>query len=430
MQIITNDILKENLYHEKLENNLNVFFMPKKGFTKKYAIFATDYGSNDLEFISPFDKTHISLNDGIAHFLEHKMFEQPDGMDAFAKFSEFGANANAFTNFNMTAYLFATTDNFYDSLNHLISYVQTPHFTDENVEKEKGIIAQEIKMYEDNADWQLFFNTLKAMYINHHNNIDIAGTVESIYKITKEELYSCYNAFYSPSNMAVFVIGDLEWEEVKASIIKTVKDDNKFSGKIQRINKPEPDRINMKKISQKMEVSIPMFCLGYKDKMQKDLEGSEVLHKSICTDIILDCIFKKGSDLNEKLYMQQLIYESLSCDYSSHNDFGYTTISGETRDLEKTIGIIKDTLEKYKIDGISESDFKRIKKMKIGSFIRSFDSIENIANSFLGYFFEGINYFDILGKMEKITIEDVNDRLREHFDEEMSVTSLIEPKEN
>lgn len=430
MQIITNDILKENLYHEKLENNLNVFFMPKKGFTKKYAIFATDYGSNDLEFISPFDKTHISLNDGIAHFLEHKMFEQPDGMDAFAKFSEFGANANAFTNFNMTAYLFATTDNFYDSLNHLISYVQTPHFTDENVEKEKGIIAQEIKMYEDNADWQLFFNTLKAMYINHHNNIDIAGTVESIYKITKEELYSCYNAFYSPSNMAVFVIGDLEWEEVKANIIKTVKDDNKFSGKIQRINKPEPDRINMKKISEKMEVSIPMFCLGYKDKMQKDLEGSEVLHKSICTDIILDCIFKKGSDLNEKLYMQQLIYESLSCDYSSHNDFGYTTISGETRDLEKTIGIIKDALEKYKIDGISESDFKRIKKMKIGSFIRSFDSIENIANSFLGYFFEGINYFDILGKMEKITIEDVNDRLREHFDEEMSVTSLIEPKEN
>ncbi|MGB5823199.1 MAG: pitrilysin family protein [Proteocatella sp.] len=430
MKKITNEILKESIYHEKLENNLNIFFMPKKGFTKKYAIFATDYGSNDLGFVSPFDKSHISLNEGIAHFLEHKMFEQPDGGDAFSKFSEFGANANAFTNFNMTAYLFGTTDNFYGSLNHLISYVQTPHFTDENVEKEKGIIAQEIKMYEDNADWQLFFNTLKAMYINHHNNIDIAGTVESIYKITKEELYSCYNAFYSPSNMAIFVIGDLEWDEVRANIVNTIKDDNKFSGKIERINKLEPNEINIKKIEEKMEVSIPMFCLGYKDKMDKVLEGDEMLHKSICTEIILDCIFKKGSELNEKLYMEQLIYDSLSCDYSSHNDFGYTIISGETRELEKTITIIKETLEKYKKEGIPEADFKRIKKAKIGGFIRSFDSIENIANSFLGYFFEGINYFDILKSIEEISINDVNSRLREHFDENMSVTSLIEPKEN
>lgn len=430
MQIIKNEILKEVLYHEKLENNMNVFFMPKKGFTKKYAIFATDYGSNDLKFLSPFDGSMIELNEGIAHFLEHKMFEQPDETDAFTKFSEFGANANAFTNFNMTGYLFSATDNFYDSLKHLISYVQTPHFTDENVEKEKGIIAQEIKMYEDNADWQLFFNTLRALYINHNNNIDIAGTVESIYKITKEELYKCYNAFYSPSNMALFVIGDLEWDDVINTVTETVKDDNKFNGKIERISEKEPNTINEKKIVQKMEVSIPMFSIGYKDKMTANLFGAEMLHKSVCTDIVLDCIFKKGSSLNEKLYMEQLIFEPLSCDYSSHNDFGYTIISGETRDIEKTTNIIKDTLNEFKENGLDISDFERVKKMKIGSFIRSFDSIENIANSFLGYFFEGINYFDILEQLKNVTIEDANSRLREHFDENMSVMSIIEPKES
>lgn len=428
MQIIKNDILKEVLYHEKLDNNMNVFFIPKKGFTKKYAIFATDYGSNDLEFVSPFDNEKIFLNEGIAHFLEHKMFEQPDGMDAFAKFSEFGANANAFTNFNMTGYLFSATENFYDSLNHLISYVQTPHFTDENVEKEKGIIAQEIKMYEDNADWQLFFNTLKAMYIKHHNNIDIAGTVESIYKITKDELYKCYNAFYSPSNMALFVIGDLEWEDIIKTVKDTVKDDNKFNGAIERINDIEPNQVNQKRVVQHMEVSIPMFSIGYKDKLYEKVSGKELLYKSVCTEIILDCLFKKGSSLNEKLYMEQLIFEPLSCDYSAHNDFGYTIISGETRDIETTVNLIKQELENRKQEGLNISDFERVKKMKIGSFIRSFDSIENIANSFLGYFFEDINYFDILDSLKNVTIEDVNSRLREHFDEEMSVISIVEPK--
>ena len=182
---MSNTMFGEQLFHTKLENNLNVFFMPKKGFTKKYAVLATDYGSNDLSFISERSGEQISLNHGIAHFLEHKMFEQPDGSDAFGEFAKYGANANAFTNFNMTAYLFGTTDNFYGALEHLLSYVSQPHFTDENVKKEQGIIAQEIKMYDDNSDWRLFFNTLKAMYIHHPNSIDIAGTVESIHRITK-----------------------------------------------------------------------------------------------------------------------------------------------------------------------------------------------------------------------------------------------------
>ena len=188
MEKIVNELLKEELYYEKLENGLDVYFMPKRGFTKKYAVLATNYGSNDLEFIPIGETEPIRVNEGIAHFLEHKMFEQPDESDAFEKFSKWGANANAFTNFTTTAYLFTTTENFYDCLDHLFDYVQTPHFTDENVEKEKGIIAQEIKMYDDDPGWNVSFNAIKAMYVNHPVRVDIAGTVDSVYKITKNHL--------------------------------------------------------------------------------------------------------------------------------------------------------------------------------------------------------------------------------------------------
>lgn len=429
MEVIENKLLNEKLYHEVLECGLNLFFIPKKGFTKKYAILATDYGSNDLEFISPFNGEEIHLNQGIAHFLEHKMFEQPDGKDAFAKFSEFGANANAFTNFNMTAYLFSCTDNFYPGLEHLIKFVQTPHFTDENVEKEKGIIGQEIKMYEDNSDWRLFFNTLKAMYSKHPNHIDIAGTVESIGKITKEELYTCYNSFYSPSNMAMFIIGDLEWEEIRNNVVQNLDDKNKFEGKIKRIGEKEPKEVAKDKIVDYMEVSIPMFSLGYKDYVPEEITGKALLKKAITTDLILDIVFKKGSELNEELYMKGYIFDTLSCDYSSHVDFGYTTIMGETNEIEKTLEIIDEKIAILKETGIAEKDFDRMKKAKIGGFIRSFDSIEHIANTFLGYFFEGINYFDILEALEEISIQDLNNRLIEHFSEEAKVISLILPLE-
>lgn len=427
---IRNSFFDEKLLYKKLKNNLEIFYMPKKGFAKKYAILATNYGSNDLEFISPFDGEHIKLNEGIAHFLEHKMFEQPDGSDAFAEFSKHGANANAFTNFNMTAYLFSTTDNFYPSLEHLVSYVNTPHFTDENVQKEKGIIGQEIKMYDDNGDWRLFFNTLRGMYINHHNKIDIAGTVESIEKITKEELYKCYNSFYSPSNMALFVIGDLDFDKVCEVVEKTASYEHSFEGQIKRIMKEEPNEIAQKLIEEEMEVSIPMFSIGYKEKMNGEMSGEVLARRSIETEIIMGCLLKKGSELNEYLYDNQLIFEPLSCEYNAHNDYGYSIISGETRNISQVHEKIKECLEKAKKDGIDEEVFERIKKARLGSFVRAFDSIESIANSFLNYYFEGINYFDIYDYIKAVTLEDINDRLREHFDETMAVLSIINPIES
>ncbi|HAU5402390.1 TPA: insulinase family protein, partial [Clostridioides difficile] len=383
MEKIVNDILKEEVYYEKLQNGLDVYFMPKRGFMKKYAILATNYGSNDLEFVPLGEDKKIRVNEGIAHFLEHKMFEQPDGGDAFDKFSKLGVNANAFTNFTMTAYLFSATENFYESLEHLIDYVQTPYFTDENVEKEKGIIAQEIKMYNDDPDWNVYFNCLKAMYVNYPARIDIAGTVDSIYKITKEELYKCYNTFYNPGNMALFVVGDLDVEKV---IDVTKKSNNykvdKLSKSIERFYPEEPKSVKEKEVIEKFPISMPMFNIGFKDS-NVGLKGKELLRKEIVTDILVGMLFKKGSKLYEDLYMQGLINDNFGAGFSSQVDYAFSIIAGDSKEPKKVKKIILDYIEKSKKEGLSKEEFDRTKKKKIGSFIKCFDSINFIGNSFI-----------------------------------------------
>ncbi|HBG1028963.1 TPA: insulinase family protein, partial [Clostridioides difficile] len=418
MEKIVNDILKEEVYYEKLQNGLDVYFMPKRGFMKKYAILATNYGSNDLEFVPIGEDKKIRVNEGIAHFLEHKMFEQPDGGDAFDKFSKLGVNANAFTNFTMTAYLFSATENFYESLEHLIDYVQTPYFTDENVEKEKGIIAQEIKMYNDDPDWNVYFNCLKAMYVNYPARIDIAGTVDSIYKITKEELYKCYNTFYNPGNMALFVVGDLDVEKV---IDVTKKSNNykvdKLSKSIERFYPEEPESVKEKEVIEKFPISMPMFNIGFKDS-NVGLKGKELLRKEIVTDILVGMLFKKGSKLYEDLYMQGLINENFGAGFSSQVDYAFSIIAGDSKEPKKVKEIILDYIEKSKKEGLSKEEFERTKKKKIGSFIKCFDSINFIGNSFISYVFKDINLLDYLDVIKDITFEEVEERLKEHFKEE------------
>ncbi|HBG0505179.1 TPA: insulinase family protein, partial [Clostridioides difficile] len=410
MEKIVNDILKEEVYYEKLQNGLDVYFMPKRGFMKKYAILATNYGSNDLEFVPIGEDKKIRVNEGIAHFLEHKMFEQPDGGDAFDKFSKLGVNANAFTNFTMTAYLFSATENFYESLEHLIDYVQTPYFTDENVEKEKGIIAQEIKMYNDDPDWNVYFNCLKAMYVNYPARIDIAGTVDSIYKITKEELYKCYNTFYNPGNMALFVVGDLDVEKV---IDVTKKSNNykvdKLSKSIERFYPEEPEGVKEKEVIEKFPISMPMFNIGFKDS-NVGLKGKELLRKEIVTDILVGMLFKKGSKLYEDLYMQGLINENFGAGFSSQVDYAFSIIAGDSKEPKKVKEIILDYIEKSKKEGLSKEEFERTKKKKIGSFIKCFDSINFIGNSFISYVFKDINLLDYLDIIKDITFEEVEER--------------------
>ncbi|GAA3647985.1 EF-P 5-aminopentanol modification-associated protein YfmH [Asaccharospora irregularis] len=427
MNKIVNDILKEELYYEKLENGLDVYFMPKPGFNQKYAVLATNYGSNELEFIPIGETEKIRVNEGIAHFLEHKMFEQPDGGNAFDKFSKWGANANAFTNFTMTAYLFSTTENFYESLEHLIDYVQTPYFTDENVEKEKGIIEQEIKMYDDDPDWNVYFNCLKAMYVNYPARIDIAGTVDSIYKITKEELYKCYNTFYNPGNMALFVVGDLEVDKVM-EVVKEANnyDVQKLSQKIEVFYPDEPETVKEKEIVQKFPVSMPMFNIAFKDN-KVGIRGNELLKKEVITDILIDMIFKKGSSLYEDLYMKGLINENFGAGFSSQVDYAFTIIGGDSKDPREVKRVILEFIDKYKKEGLLEDDFERSKKKKIGNFLKCFDSVNFIGNNFIAYNFKGINMLDYLDVVKEITFEEVEERLNSHFKEEFCTISIVEP---
>lgn len=427
MKILNSVSLNERVFYDKLPNGMQVFYMPKKGFTKKYAVMSANFGSNDLEFISPHTGEKIRTNEGVAHFLEHKMFAMEDGTDAFEYFNKIGALSNAYTNFNITSYLFLTADNFYSGLKHLINFVGSPYFTEENVEKEKGIIAQEIKMYDDEPSWRLFFNALKIMYINHNNRIDIAGDVESIYKITPEELYMCYNSFYSPSNMSLFIAGDLNADKIFETVYATVKNDNMFEGKIRRIQKREPNEVKEHFISEKAEVSIPMALIAFKDKIDRPEMGLGLIKKIIETELIMDILFKKGSDLHEKLYSEKLIYSPLQCEYTVHTDYGYSAISFESRETEKVLSEIKETIENAQKNGISKTDFERNKKGRLGSYIKMFDSIETTANFWSDLWFKGVNLFDFYDVIRKTTLKDVNRRLKNHFDYKMSVVSLIEP---
>ena len=428
MKKMVNEILKEEIYYEKLENGLDVYFMPKRGFTKKYAVLATKYGSNELEFIPIGENNKIRVNEGIAHFLEHKMFEQPNGENAFDIFSKYGASANAFTNFTMTAYLFSCTENFYECLGHLIDYVQTPYFTDENVEKEKGIIEQEIKMYNDDPDWNVYFNCLKAMYVNYPVRVDIAGTVESIYKINKEELYKCYNTFYNPGNMTLFVVGDLDENKV----IDVVKEYNhynieKLSQKIEKFYPKEPDYVNEKEVVVNFPISIPMFNIAFKDN-NIGISGKRLMKKEVITDILIDMIFKRGTELYEDLYMKGLINENFGSGFSSQVDYGFTIIGGDSKNPKEVKKIILEYIEKYKNEGLDRTVFERTKKKKIGNFIKYFDSVNFIANNFISYKFKGMNLLDYIDVIKEVKFEEIEERLKSHLKEEYCVISIVEPK--
>lgn len=428
MEKIVNDILKEELYYEKLDNGLDVYFMPKKGFMKKFAVLATNYGSNELEFIPINENEKFRVNEGIAHFLEHKMFEQPDGGNAFDKFSKLGASANAYTNFTMTAYLFSCTDNFYESLEHLIDYVQTPYFTDENVEKEKGIIEQEIKMYNDDPDWNVYFNCLRAMYKDYPVNVDIAGTVESIYKITKDELYKCYNTFYNPGNMALFVVGDVEVDKVMESIKKSNHSNiEKLDHSIKRFYPQESKEINKKEIVANFPISMPMFNIGFKDD-NVGIKGKELLRKEVVTEILLDMIFKRGSEVFDELYMSGLINDNFGCGFTSQVDYAFTLVGGESESPMKVKDVILKYITKYQKEGLCEEDFNRIKKKKIGQFIKYFDSVNFIANNFIAYKFKDINLLDYLDVIKEVEFKEVEERLKNHLKEEYCVISIVEPK--
>ena len=421
MKIIENSKVKEKLYIDKLENGLTVMIVPKKGIQKKYVIWGTNYGSNDSKFVVPGETEETEVTKGVAHFLEHKMFEQESGVNSFDTLTALGVDANAYTTNDHTAYLFECTENFYPALDELMDYVQHPYFTDENVEKEKGIIGQEIMMYDDYPEWRVYLNALEAMYHEHPVKLDITGTIETISHIDKEILYKCYNTFYNPSNMAMVFCGDFEpemlIEEVKKRLVN-----KKANGEIKRIYPEEPAEIVKEKVEQNMDVSQPLFTIGIKDKV---VDIKERVRKHIAIEILLNMIIGKSSDLYKKLYDDGILFSVPSLDYEFSRGYAHILITGQSPNPEKVYEMFKNTVKEMKQQPLDSDAFNRIKKRIYGDYVKEYNDTADIARMFLADYFKEINSFDYLEEITTINEEFAEQILKEIFDDKKMIISVI-----
>ena len=425
MQIIENIKLKEKLYVEKLENGLTVMILPRKTTQKKYAMWGVNFGSIDNHFINPDNNKEIKIPDGVAHFLEHKMFEQENGVNSLDALSSLGVDANAYTTNDYTTYLFECTDNFYEALDELMDYVQHPYYTDENVEKEKGIIGQEINMYDDYPTWKVYMNAMECLYHNNPVKLDIAGTIESITPITKETLYDCYNTFYTPSNMLMVITGDFEPEKLIQEIKnRIVKNENK--GEIKRIYPEEPEEINKEKIEAVMDVNNPIFVIAIKDKTLEN--ETEQVKKHIAIEILLNIIAGKSSKLYKELYEKGMVMSPLDLDYEFSKQYAHIAISGQSNEPERVMEELKKEIEKLKKEGLEKQQFERIKKKIYGDYITEYNDISGVARMLMADYFKGINSFEYIENHKQVTKEYTEKILKEIFDENKMVISIVKGK--
>ncbi len=421
-----NKMTGETLLSGVHSSGLGIYIIPKKDYSSSYAIFGTRYGSVDSKFIVPGESEVTEVPDGIAHYLEHKMFDQPDGSNVFDKFSKYGGNANAFTSFNQTAYLFSATANIKENLAALLDYVQSPYFTPESVQKEQGIIGQEIRMYDDNGGWQVFFDFLSCLYHNNPVKKEIAGTVESISHITAELLYKCYNTFYNLSNMAIVVVGNVDPDEILATIEAGIKKNEPFEEEIKKIYPDEPETIAVPYMEKNLSVAQPLFMLGFKDN-DTGYGGERLLKKSIEMSILLKMLFGKSSPVYKKLYEEGLISASFAPDYTMQPSYAFSSIEGESRDPKRVYEIILNEIERVRRDGLDEDAFNRIKKVVWGNYIRTQNDVEEYATTFMQLKFMDIDYFDYYDVYKTVTFEDVKKRFDAHFRKELSALSVVNP---
>ena len=424
MQIIENDKIKEKVYIKKLQNGLTIMVIPKKGSQKKYIIWGVNYGSVDNHFMV--NDEEFKVPDGIAHYLEHKMFDQRNGKNSLDVLTSLGVDANAYTTNNLTAYLFESTDNFYEALDEFMDYVQNPYYTDENVEKERGIIEQEIMMYDDYPEWAMYMNAMRLMYHNNPINIDIAGTKESIAKIDKENLYRVYNNFYVPENMAIVFCGDIDEKEIFEELEKRITMKSN-SNDVKRIIADEPEEIVEKRKEINMDISMPIFTIAYKDKKYDD---KDMVKRDLAVEIIMYIIIGKSSSLYRRLYEEGLIYSDFGFDYEFARNYSHVYIQGQSYEVEKVINEIKNEFDYFINQGISDKDFSRIKRKLYGDFVRAFNDVANIGNNFINKYFKGSNLFDYIEEFEALNKDYVEEVLKEVFKEEKKVVSIVNPIQN
>lgn len=421
--------LGEETYVTKLKNGLTVYICKKEGFNKKIGMYGTKYGSIMNDFVDISTNKRIKVPDGIAHFLEHKLFEK-EGANALDLFSKMGVSSNAYTSFDHTVYYFETIEKFDESIDMLVKLIKEPYFTDENVEKEQGIIGQEISMYDDDPGFMVYFNALRAMYREHPVRIDIAGTIESISHIDKELLYTCYNTFYSPQNMFFLVVGDVDVENTVKRIednIKKYEKDYENSSENDQIKKfidLEDRSICKKEINQKMDIYMPQLCIGYKlDVVEKD----EILKREAICSIIYDMYFSKLTNFFEKEYSEGKIIEPVSFDYEGSKYFSHIIISSSTTKLDELKEDIINYINKIKNEPIDEELFNLIKKKKIGNIIFSADNLNVSYRRIIESILDDTSVYQDIKELENINTNDIKEFLQ-MLDEKYLVISSITKK--
>ncbi|WP_105957173.1 EF-P 5-aminopentanol modification-associated protein YfmH [Apilactobacillus quenuiae] len=411
----------ENVYKEQLKNGLTVVIEPKKGFQKTYASLTVKYGSIDNTFIS-YDDEKKEMPAGIAHFLEHKMFDK-DGYDAMDIFSKYGASSNAFTSFNRTSYLFSCTNYIKENLNTLLDFVQEPYFNDKKVDKEKGIIAQEIKMYNNDPNASLYFNTIQNMYPDSHLNVDIAGTVKSIKKITSDDLYTAHKTFYQPSNMQLNIVGNVNPEKVLKIVMENQKKHNFLPAqKIKRIQ-PLSKRINYFN-QRKMDVFGTKVAVGIKG----DSELGKDIKYELSISLLLEILFSEDSDNYAYLYNNGIIDDSFGFDFDCNKNFNFAIIAGDTEYPNDFIMNIKKIL----INAISNLDnyideLELIKREEIGQHILIMNSIEATANNLGDSDNNFVNLFDEVNLINNITIDNLKEYGSKFILDENIISNVIFP---
>lgn len=424
-----NKLVGEKYYFMKHESGLEIFVFPKK-LTTSYALFATRYGAIDNKFKKAGENEFVAVPDGIAHFLEHKMFENEDGVDTFERFAQTGASANAFTSNAITAYLFSCTENFYDSFEILLDYVMHPYFTPANVEKEQGIIAQEIRMYDDNPGSRLYQGLMEALYEKNPFRINVAGTVESISHITADILYKCYNTFYSLSNMTLAVSGDIDPDKVAEIADKMLKDEvKKEKFEIIREYEADGDEVYQKRVTAHLQVARPIFQIGVKD-INISRDANERAKKQEAMNILNDILFSRSGKFYNEIYEEGLISPNLGYGYSQCKYAAFNIVSGESDVPEEIFDRFCKYIEEVKKNGLDLDAFERCKRMAYSYCITAFDNTNSIANHLVDAAFEDFNIFDLPEIISSIKIEDVIKLLHSVFRPECYAMSVVYPIEN
>lgn len=417
---VRNELLNEKYYDIDHPSGLKILVMPKENYSSTYAIFATKYGSIDT-MIQMSDGSFKEIPEGTAHFLEHKLFESED-LDAFERFAKTGASANAYTSFERTGYLFSCSANFKMNLEILLDFVQNPYFTQATVEKEQGIIGQEIDMYKDAPDWEVMFNCLRTMYHNLPVRIDIAGTQESIAQITAKTLYGCYDNFYNLHNMVLAVAGNADVDEIVEVADKVLKP---VEGKMaQRKVIDEPEEVIDSYIEEKLSVATPQFMFGFKESWDTPERTTK---DEFSMEILLDMISGQSSELYKRLFDGKLINNSFGFEYFT--GFGYSCVlfAGESNDPKKVAEEIVGEIGKFRETGFDETAFERTKKKLYGRMIMGMNDIEGLANNMAVSYFAGEDVFTDFEIFKTVTLDDVNDIFKKTLDENRSVLSVINP---